>query len=108
DLPPGVHALHLEHRQDLVPALEGVANPDTPQRTTVVRDLAASPAPQDRAVAGSVARAHGLDAYLRTAQALQGSGDPSLEGFDAAVRAVLGSAASTATSTVYQGVRVLG
>jgi len=108
DLGPSTQALHVEHRQDLLPGVEGVANPATPQRTTVVRDLAVSPLAVDQDAARSVAGAHELSTYLRTVRTAQGGDDPSIRGFEAAVGRVLGPAGSVATSTVYQGVRVVG
>jgi pimeloyl-ACP methyl ester carboxylesterase len=38
-VPPDVRVLSFEHRQDLVPRLDGAANPDAPHWTTVSRDL---------------------------------------------------------------------
>ncbi len=103
DLPASVEALHLEHGQDLVPALDGRPNPDTRHRTTVVRDLAASGDPRDLAAA-TPAGAHPLAAYERTARLVQGWDDPSVQGFSTAAAEVLGGAV-VARTTVFQGVR---
>lgn len=108
DLPAGTVALHLEHSQDLLHGVDGTANPPSPQRTTVERDLAVSPLAADREAAGSVGGAHTLPTYIRTARALQGCDDPSVRGFEEALGAVLGPAASTATTSVYQGTRIVG
>jgi len=104
DLPAGVQVLSLEHSQDAVPALDGRANPDTPDRTTVERDLRASPDERDRRAATSFG-AHALDVYERTARSIEGSDDPSIRAFDAALAGVLGGAVSARTTTV-QGVRL--
>lgn len=86
----GTAVLHLEHRQDLVPALDGRRNPDRPDRTTAVRDLAASPDPADRLVARSPGGAHGVDAYARTARAVGAHGGPSVRAWERAAATVLG------------------
>ncbi len=104
DLPTGVQVLSLEHSQDAVPALDGRPNPDTPDRTTVERDLSVSADRRDRAAATGFG-AHPLDVYERTARAIEGSDDPSIHGFDVTVAGVLGGAVSART-TIVQGVRV--
>jgi antitoxin (DNA-binding transcriptional repressor) of toxin-antitoxin stability system len=88
--PAGTAVLHLEHRQDLVPALDGRRNPDRPERTTAVRDLAVSPDPADRLAARSPGAAHGLDAYARTARAVSARGGPSVRAWERAAATVFG------------------
>lgn len=108
ELPTGVQALDLVHAQDVVPTLDGRPVADDPQRTTVVRDLAGSPVPGDRVAAWSPAPSHALDTYLRTARQVEGWADPSLAGFDAALRRVLGDGSPVEVlSTTYQGVRLI-
>ncbi|WP_199424815.1 hypothetical protein [Actinotalea solisilvae] len=106
DLPPGVPALHLEHAPDYVPTLDGAATAATPDRTTVLVDLARSPDPRDQAAAASPVSAHGVDAYARTADRLTGVGDPSVDAFEATLGRLLGDDATTVTSRRYVGVRV--
>lgn len=65
-LPGGTQALHLEHRQDAVPLLDGTPNPDLPHRTTVTRDLAADRHQAGGAQAGTLAGGHGIAGYVRT------------------------------------------
>ncbi len=103
DLPDGVQVMSLEHSQDAVPALDGRPNPDTPFRTTVERDLSRSADPRDRAAASPFG-AHPLSVYERTARGLEGSDDPSVQGFTAALDRVLAGAVSART-TIFQGVR---
>lgn len=104
-LPAEIPALHLEHLQDQVVALDGRPNPDVTHRTTVVRDLGAGSA-ADRAAARSLGAPHLMPAYIRTAEALEGSGHRSLEEFDAAMGRVLGDGSADATHQRYVGVRV--
>lgn len=99
-----VPSLHLEHVQDVVPALEGAPNADEPRRTTVTVDLDARDDPTARADAGSLSTAHGIDAYVRTAEALEGAEHPSLRSFDAALGTVLGGTVA-ATTTHWSGTR---
>lgn len=104
-LPAGVPALHLEHAQDYVPALDGRPNAADPARTTVVRDLAVGPGELDRSDARSPGGAHGVDAYVRTATQLRGAEHPSLVHFDEALTEILGDGTAKATTGRYVGVR---
>lgn len=106
DLPPGVPALHLEHAPDYVPTLDGAATAATPDRTTVLVDLASSPDPDDRSAAASPVSAHGVDVYARTAARLAGAGAPSVDAFEATLGRLLGDEATTVTAQRYVGVRV--
>ncbi|WP_024286443.1 alpha/beta hydrolase [Cellulomonas sp. KRMCY2] len=105
-LQDGTQSLHVEHLQDLVPVLDGLPNPDDPQRTTVIRDLGSAPTASNRQAAGSPGGAHGIGAYVRTAEELDGLDAPSVTTFDAALAGVLGDGSATATTQRYVGVRV--
>ncbi|GAA2720866.1 hypothetical protein [Cellulomonas aerilata] len=105
-VPAGTPALHLEHRQDLVPALDGWRNPDQPHRTTAVRDLAASPAPVDRWAARSPGGAHEVEAYVRTAAAVHDVGGPSVRGWERAAAQVLGGPGTVAHHREFTGERM--
>jgi hypothetical protein len=69
DVPAGTHALHLENRGDLVPALDGEDNPDQPHRTTVVFDDG------DHGVKGN----HSLERYQAGAAAVDASDHGSIQ-----------------------------
>lgn len=105
-VPGGTAALHLEHRQDLVPALDGWRNPDQPHRTTAQRDLAVSPSVADRWAARSAGSAHGLDAYVRTAAAVSAAGGPSVQGWERATAHVLGGPGTVVHHREFTGERV--
>jgi hypothetical protein len=105
-VPARTPALHLEHRQDLVPALDGWRNPDQPDRTTAVRDLASSSAPADRWAARSPGGAHGVEAYARTATAVHDAGGRSVRGWERAAAQVLGGPGTTAYHREFTGERV--
>jgi hypothetical protein len=105
-VPAGTPALHLEHRQDLVPALDGWRNPDQPNRTTAVRDLSASSVAADRWAARSAGGAHSVEAYARTATAVHAAGGRSVRGWEQAAAAVLGVPGTTAYHREFTGERV--
>ncbi len=67
--PEGSHALSLEQQGDIVPELDGAANPDSVEQTTVLFD--AQPEP-------GVLAHHGYDAYAQGAALVDGSADPSV------------------------------
>lgn len=105
-VPADVAALHLEHAQDAVPALDGWRNPDAANRTTVVRTLPGL----DTATAGGgllglgpggVGRAHEAWRYAETAAVVQRLDDPSVRGFQDAVDRVLGDGSARATTQTY-------
>jgi hypothetical protein len=80
DVPDGVTVLSLEHTQDVVPMLDGTANPDRPGWTTVTRELSAAEGgslgtPDDR----GPGQAHAIPSYAATGAAADGSDDSSLE-----------------------------
>jgi PGAP1-like protein len=72
-IPPTVSVLSLEHTQDPVPRLDGVANPDRRHWVTVTRDLEGDP---DRVHTGS--GAHALSEYVETGAAAEGTDDLSM------------------------------
>jgi hypothetical protein len=74
-IPPDVSVLSLEHRQDLVPKLDGADNPDRPNWVTITRDLHDGAPPNSEP---SILAAHSLDNYARTGSEVDGSGDPSV------------------------------
>lgn len=97
--PVGSHVLSLEHRGDVVPLLDGVANPDSVEQVTVTFDTADP---------GGVAAHHGFGAYAEGAALVDASTDPSVH---AAVRELhragfLGAPEGTeVTSRLFQVVR---
>ncbi|HWU32020.1 MAG TPA: hypothetical protein VN108_04045 [Marmoricola sp.] len=62
-IPSHVSVMSLEEKQDLVPKLDGVDNPDAPNWVTVTRDLAAGAADPHH----DLAAAHSLVNYQQTA-----------------------------------------
>lgn len=75
--PPGVQVLALEHRDDLVPRLDGRDHPDRRDRVTVV-----APAP-DGPWRGDAVPAHSSSAYVVTAARVDASDHPSLVAYRA-------------------------
>ncbi len=104
-VPDGVAALHLEHAQDYVPALDGRPNPDTANRTTVVRTLPGTAASLAGGTVGltpaALLPAHEAWSYAETAQLVERLDDPSVLGFRRAVREVLGDGSAAATTQTY-------
>ncbi len=76
-LDPATSVLSIEHAQDVVPLLDGAANPDQPGWVTVRRDLT-----QAGGVIGCSAQtlegSHDLTAYQATAVGVDASDDPAL------------------------------
>jgi len=66
--PPGTHVLSLENRGDVVPLLDGADNRDQPEHVTVVFD------DHEASLAGN----HSLSHYVRGAEAVDASADPSV------------------------------
>lgn len=106
-LPKGVEALHLEHLQDGVTALDGTPNPDRLNRTTLVRDLGAGDK-LDRAAARSISAPHEAATYVRTAKAVSTSSHPSVRRFDEALGQVLGDGTAKVSSRWFVGARTPG
>ena len=67
-LPPSVQALHLEGTRDIVPGLDGRANPDTPTRVTVHHDVRDSEVPILAGEGEDILSAHHFDTYAETAR----------------------------------------
>lgn len=108
EIPRTTQALHLEHAQDVVPGLRGLPNPDEVNRTTVVRDLAASGDPLEAAtgsISAGISGAHDLGAYRRTADLLPAA-DPSVAAFRAGRDEVLTADVVSATTWTFTGERV--
>ena len=73
DVPAEVSVLSLEHREDLVPGLDGADNPDRESWVTVEREVTDVLDPD----AGAT-DAHGSELYAETARLVDESTDPSL------------------------------
>ena len=98
DLPPGVPALHLEHVQDWVSGIDGIPNPDTPDRVTMtLTDLETTPEGEDAGLGAG----HRLDNYRRGAALADASDDASLRTAVASLGAAV-AAGSVATRHLYQ------
>lgn len=104
-VPRSIPVLHLEHRQDLVPALDGAPSPEGVNRTTAVRDLRASSDPADRLAGHDPGAAHRIDTYARTATAVSAVGAPSVRAWEAAAGSVLGGPDATAVRLEFTGTR---
>ena len=101
--PPGSRLLSLEHHGDVVPLLDGAANPDTVEQVTVTFETGGG---ED--TVGDVAAHHGFPAYAEGAALVDASTDPSVSGSVTALRdaGFLGAPDDTAvTSRVFQVVR---
>jgi len=109
-LPADVPALHLEHAQDYVPAADGSRNPDTPNRTTVTRDLSVPIDGVPALTPGSLAEAfvtpHDLSRYIETAELVADQDDRSVTTFLAGLERVLDDGTGEVTTQLYVGVRV--
>jgi len=75
DIPDDVQVLSLEHHQDPVPRLEGQANPERSNWTTVTRDVAGE--------AENPGEAHGGGVYVTTGAHVDNAADPSLTAYAA-------------------------
>lgn len=109
-VPDGVAALHLEHAQDAVPALEGRPNPDAANRTTVVRELHLPPETFAGATLGTqpgdLIPVHEAWRYAETAALVDGLDDRSVRGFREALSGVLGDGSARATTQEYAVARL--
>ncbi len=70
-IPADISVLSLENSADVVPSLDGEANPDGARHTTVRADMRTGSL-------GAGAGNHGLDLYAELAGAVDGSADPSV------------------------------
>jgi len=112
-LPDGIPALHLEHLSDYAPALDGLPNPDTVDRTTVTRDIGVGAAVGGGAsqsflevITSQVSRSHSLTEYIRTAEQVALLRDRSVQSYAEAVASVLGDGTAEVTEQRYVAVRV--
>jgi len=105
-VPAAIQVLHLEHGQDLVPALDGWPSPALANRTTAVRDLRVSPDPADRIAARDPGAAHKIDTYVRTARAVSATGANPVRAWEAAADRVLGGPGTRAVRMEFTGTRV--
>ncbi|WP_380163879.1 hypothetical protein [Jannaschia sp. R86511] len=76
-LPPGVQVLALEHRDDLVPRLDGRRHPDRTDQVTVTAPAPGGPWHRD------AVPAHSSSAYVVTAERVDASRHPSLVAYRA-------------------------
>ncbi len=97
----GVATLHVENVEDITPGLDGGVNPDTPERITVSRSLAASDLPADQAAARSNTGSHYGDAYARTGAYIDASDHPSLVAWRGQADVFFGDDGDHVTRTVY-------
>ena len=104
-VPSTTPVLHLEHRQDLVPALDGRPSPAGENRTTAVRDLRSSSDPADRLAGHDPGAAHRIATYARTAAAVSATGAPSVRAWEAAADRVLGGPGTRAVRLEFTGTR---
>jgi PGAP1-like protein len=98
-VPESVSVLSLEHDHDLVPRLDGAANPDRAGWITV---STAAEAPGESADA---VRSHDLGSYARTAAAVDASADPGLVAWRAGLAPFLAGDGVTATQLLVTGQR---
>ena len=105
-VPATTPVLHLEHRQDVVPALDGRPSPALPNRTTAIRDLQVSADLGDRTAARAPGPAHKLDTYVRTARVVSAAGAESVRAWEEAAGQVLGGPGTSAVRMEFTGTRV--
>ena len=92
-----VKVLSLEHTQDVIPALDGAANPDTINQVTVTRDLSKSTDPKAAKQAKDLAAAHSTETYAATAAMVDASSRLSIQTWREAARPMLDPAAKVET-----------
>ncbi len=88
-VPEGVSVLSLEHREDLVPGLDGAENPDRADWVTVHRSLE-----DELGVEGRSTGAHRAQAYTETARMVDASEHPSVLAWREGAAPFLGEPAS--------------
>ncbi|MEJ5913303.1 hypothetical protein [Pseudokineococcus sp. 1T1Z-3] len=106
DLPDDVAVLSLEHEEDWIRATDGEANPATPARTTVSRDLTATGDLDLADLRADGMAAHDLDLYRETAALVDASDDPSLVAYSERVAPYLAAPGTSVTTQVYRAERV--
>jgi hypothetical protein len=99
-VPDDVQVLSLEHTDDLVPRLDGSANPDRSKWITV---SAPAPAPADAAARSEPLLAHRGELYRSTAERVDRSSDPSLAVWRAGLVPFLDPAPGPDTGTPASG-----
>ncbi|WP_156164997.1 hypothetical protein [Demequina silvatica] len=97
-LPATVPALHLENTRDLVPGLDGRANPDRANRVTVSHDRRRSEQADAPDGSRTVAQAHGIDGYAATARLVDEGVSDSTRAWLAQARPLLAGGRSTVTA----------
>ncbi|WP_156155850.1 hypothetical protein [Demequina phytophila] len=97
-LPTAVPALHLENTRDLVPGLDGRANPDRANRVTVSHDRRRSARPDAPDGSRTVAQAHGIDGYAATARLVDEGVSDSTRAWMAGAAPLLAGGRSTVTA----------
>lgn len=109
-LPEDIPALHIEHEQDYLAAVDGSPNPDEPNRTTVTRDLTVpvgGATPEAPASLADVFVApHEMSAYIDTAKVVEKQDDRSVTAFLAGLDSVLDDGTGEVSTQVFVGVRV--
>lgn len=105
DPPDSVAILSLEHEEDIVWALDGTLNPDTPSWVTVRRELRASADPADVLAAQTFVGAHDTETYAATARLVDRSGESSIQGWRESSSLFMPGEGATSTRTVFEAVR---
>lgn len=103
-VPDHVHVLALEHTDDLVPRLDGTANPDRPTWATVSRP--STPVTGEDPPA-ALLRTHDVGAYQRTGSFIDASTDPEVVAAREHLAPFLDGPGRTATTWEVQGDRLL-
>lgn len=98
-IPPAVRVLSLEHADDVVPALDGGANPDRVSWVTVRQRL------RPGAMSVDPLLTHDVEGYRATAALVDASADPSLVTWRAGLARFLRRPGATATDLVAVGHR---
>lgn len=100
-VPEDVSVLSLEHTEDLVPGLEGAANPDRAGWVTVERSLADDLGRDARAT-----QAHDSGRYAETARLVDASEDPSLAEWRQGAAPFVGTAGTPTVTIDYDVERI--
>jgi hypothetical protein len=98
-IPPAIQVLSLEHADDVVPALDGGANPDRVGWVTVRHRL------RPGAVSANPLLTHSIEGYRATAALVDGSSDPSLVAWRAGLAPFLRRPGASAIDLVAVGHR---